>query len=77
VVPYNLWSARWDAKAKLMFCGQRWQENISTRRNNAQERRFKALVQEGYDLIGILDAEGNYTYVSTSTAILGITQKNL
>jgi PAS domain S-box-containing protein len=28
------------------------------------ERRFKALVQEGYDLIGILDAEGNYTYVS-------------
>jgi PAS domain S-box-containing protein len=38
------------------------------------ERRFKALVQEGYDLIGILDAEGNYTYVSpTSTAILGIT----
>jgi PAS domain-containing protein len=41
------------------------------------ERRFKALVQEGYDLIGILDAEGNYTYVSpTSTAILGI-KKNL
>jgi PAS domain-containing protein len=28
------------------------------------ERRFKALVQEVYDLIGILDAEGNYTYVS-------------
>jgi hypothetical protein len=36
-IAYNLWSARWDAKAKLMFCGQRWQENI-TRRNNAQER---------------------------------------
>jgi PAS domain S-box-containing protein len=52
----------------------RWQENISTRRMLKSERRFKALVQEGYDLIGILDAEGNYTYVSpTSTAILGIT----
>jgi PAS domain-containing protein len=41
------------------------------------ERRFKALVQEGYDLIGILDAEGNYTYVSPTSTILGITQKNL
>jgi PAS domain S-box-containing protein len=31
------------------------------------------LVQEGYDLIGILDAEGNYTYVSPTSTILGIT----
>jgi hypothetical protein len=56
-----------DAKAKLMFCVARDAENIFEKRNNAQERRFKALVQEGYDLIGIL--EGNYTYVSPSTAI--------
>jgi PAS domain-containing protein len=77
-IAYNLWSARWDAKAKLMFCGQRWQENIEQEEIMLKsERRFKALVQEGYDLIGILDAEGNYTYVSpTSTAILGI-KKNL
>jgi PAS domain-containing protein len=75
-IAYNLWSARWDAKAKLMFCVARdgrktfEQEEIMLK----SERRFKALVQEGYDLIGILDAEGNYTYVSpTSTAILGIT----
>jgi PAS domain S-box-containing protein len=75
-IAYNLWSARWDAKAKLMFCVARdgrktfQQEEIMLK----SERRFKALVQEGYDLIGILDAEGNYTYVSpTSTAILGIT----
>jgi PAS domain-containing protein len=68
-----------DAKAKLMFCVARdgrktfEQEEIMLK----SERRFKALVQEGYDLIGILDAEGNYTYVSpTSTAIL-VTQKNL
>jgi PAS domain S-box-containing protein len=74
-IAYNLWSARWDAKAKLMFCVARdgrktfQQEEIMLK----SERRFKALVQEGYDLIGILDAEGNYTYVSpTSTAILGI-----
>jgi hypothetical protein len=35
-------------KQNSCLCGQRWQENISTRRNNAHsERRFKALVQEG------------------------------
>lgn len=37
------------------------------------EQRFKALVQEGSDLIAILDAEGNYKYVSpTSISVLGI-----
>lgn len=37
------------------------------------EQRFKALVQDGSDLIAILDAEFNYTYVSpTSESILGI-----
>ena len=37
------------------------------------ERRFRALVQDGADLIGILDIEGNYIYVSpTSETILGI-----
>jgi PAS domain-containing protein len=55
--------------AKLMLCGQRWQETFEQEEIMLKsERRFKALVQEGYDLIGILDAEGNYTYVSpTST----------
>ncbi len=38
------------------------------------EQRFKTLVQDGLDLIGILDLEGNYMYVSpTSTTVLGIT----
>lgn len=37
------------------------------------EMRFKALVQNGSDLIAILDFEANYHYVSpTSTTILGI-----
>ncbi len=30
------------------------------------EKRFKALVQEGYDLIAIMDTTGNYTFVSES-----------
>lgn len=37
------------------------------------EQRFKALVQDGSDLIGILQPDGIYKYVSpTSTSILGI-----
>jgi len=39
----------------------------------ASERRFKALVQEGADLIAILDEQGNYQFVSESSyPILGI-----
>lgn len=39
----------------------------------ASERRFKALVQEGADLIAILDEQGNYQFVSESSSpILGI-----
>ena len=39
----------------------------------ASEQRFKALVQDGSDLIGIMDTAGNYLYVSpTSKSILGI-----
>ena len=37
------------------------------------ERRFKSLVQEGSDLIMIMDAEGNIQYISpSSNSILGI-----
>ncbi|MDQ6764016.1 MAG: PAS domain S-box protein [Bacteroidota bacterium] len=49
-----------------------------TERKNAEEKvllseqRFKSLVQNGSDLLGILDAEGNYIYVSPSSKnILG------
>lgn len=37
------------------------------------EQRFKSLVQDGADLIGILDLSGNYSYVSpTSITVLGM-----
>ncbi|MBA2611040.1 MAG: PAS domain S-box protein [Bacteroidetes bacterium] len=37
------------------------------------ERLFKALVQDGADLIGILDLEGNYKFISPSAAtIVGV-----
>lgn len=43
----------------------------------SSEKRFKSLVQDGSDLIGILDIEANYTYVSpTSIKILGISPES-
>lgn len=53
-------------------------QNVTDRRQAEEglqqsERRFKALVQDGSDLISIVDAEGNYKYVSpTSESVLGI-----
>lgn len=44
----------------------------------ASEQRFKALVQDGSDLIAIIDTEGKYKYVSpTSLRILGIKATDL
>jgi PAS domain S-box-containing protein len=74
-IAYNLWSVRWDDTTKLMYCVARdTKEKIEQEEKNSQsEQRFKALVQEGSDLIAILDAEGNYLYASpTSTSITGI-----
>lgn len=70
-----LWSANWDEKDEKMYCIARdITENKKTSIQIEQsERRFKTLVQEGSDLIAILDQDANYTYVSpTSTKILQI-----
>lgn len=57
--------------------------NDVTKRYKAEERlrfseqRFKSLVQEGSDMIAILNLQGVYQYVSpTSTAILGTPPEN-
>lgn len=74
-IVYNLWSAHWDPVSKTMYAVAR---DASEKRAIEQllvdsESRFKSLVQEGLDLIGILDGEGNYKYVSpTSKKVLGI-----
>ncbi len=42
------------------------------------EKRFKALVQEGSELIAVIDAENNYTYNSPSCeTVFGISSKEL
>ncbi len=75
-IAHNLWSARWDENTKLLYCvakdgkGKVEQDEIIVQ----SEQRFKALVQEGADMISIIDSNGKYIYTSpTTTAILGIT----
>jgi len=61
-IAYNLWSAKWDNTKRLLYCVVRdnkekyFQEELIKQ----SEQRFKALVQEGSDLISILDIQGNY-----------------
>ncbi|GGD92663.1 PAS domain S-box protein [Planktosalinus lacus] len=73
-IAYNIWSARWDESTQTMYAIAR--DGSEKRKADEvlaeREQRFKVLVQEGSDLIAILDEEGIYTYVSpTSVAILG------
>lgn len=75
-IAYNLWSARWDTNSKVFYAVARDGEAKIEQEEKMQrsELRFKVLVQEGFDLIAIFDAEANYIYVSpTSKSVLGIT----
>jgi PAS domain S-box-containing protein len=74
-IAYNLWSARWDNEAKLMYCVARdGKEKLEQEVKIQQsEQRYKALVQEGSDMVTILDIAGNYKFVSpTNQVVLGI-----
>ncbi len=79
-IAFNLWSARWDPKSKIMFCIARDAKEKIRKEELLIEsgNRFKALVQEGSDLIGILDEAGIYTYVSpTSMGLLDMEPEEL
>lgn len=68
------WSARFDAEEGLIFAVAR---NTSSQAETeklkaAVEQRFAALVQKGADMVGIMDPQGTYTYVSPNVeTILG------
>ena len=75
-IAYNIWSVKWDYTTKLMYCVARDAKEIIEQEEKIEqsEQRFKALVQEGSDMISIIDADGKYCYTTpTTTAILGIT----
>ncbi len=74
IVPIS-WSARWDADSQIMYCiARNATEKIQKKEaTSVVENRYKTLIQNGSDLIGLMDAKGNYLYVSpTSKTILGI-----
>lgn len=74
------WSIRWDNEAKIMHCIARdaTEKKLAEKQVELSEQRFKRLVQDGSDLIGILDQEANYIYVSpTSLPILGYEPEEL
>ncbi|WP_223275985.1 PAS domain S-box protein [Algoriphagus aquimarinus] len=74
-ISYNLWSVRWDNRTRLHYSVARdgWEKIEQEEELLRSEQRFKALVQEGYDLYAIIDLQGRYIYMSpSSTAIIGI-----
>ncbi len=67
-----VWSARWDKDEQIMFCVAR---DVSTMKEAEKlkmehEQRIDALLQNGADLIGIIDSEANYLYISPNVKTL-------
>lgn len=74
-IAYNLWSSRWDKRAKLYYAVARdGKEKLEQEEKLLKsEQRFKALVTGAFDLVAVLDTEGQYLFMSPSiTAISGI-----
>ncbi len=70
-----LWSSNGNTGDGIIYCVAKdiTGKKLAEQQLEQSERRFKTLVQEGSDLIGILDLEANYTYVSpTSLKVLQI-----
>ncbi|MDZ4072592.1 MAG: PAS domain S-box protein [Sediminibacterium sp.] len=60
-------------KAALVLIHDVTEQKRADAQLQLSEQRFKSLIQDGSDLIGILDITGNYSYVSpTSVSVLGI-----
>jgi PAS domain S-box-containing protein len=70
-----IWSASWHEQQQIMYCVARnASQHIQARESERADKvRFEKLVQEGSDLIAVLDESATYKYVSaTSLSILGI-----
>lgn len=74
-IAYNIWSSRWDESTKLFYSVARdgKEKREQEEKLLQSEQRFKALVTGAFDLVGVLDTNGYYLYLSPSiTAIAGI-----
>ncbi|MGB3151655.1 MAG: PAS domain S-box protein [Maribacter sp.] len=70
-----LWSINWDKDGEVLYCIARdaTQEKKAEQELLHSEKRFKTLVQEGSELIAVLDTNAVYSYVSpTSERVLQI-----
>ncbi|WP_026462023.1 PAS domain S-box protein [Adhaeribacter aquaticus] len=79
VVPIT-WSARWDAEAKAIFAIAR----DATEKKKAEEllqiseKRFRALVENQFDGVAILSAEGKPIYISPAISnLLGYLEEDV
>ncbi len=70
-----LWSINWDKNDGLLHCIAKDITKVKKAENKLfrSEKRFKTLVQEGSDLIAVLDTNAIYSYISpSSTKVLQI-----
>jgi PAS domain S-box-containing protein len=79
IVPLE-WSMKWDSKAGIAYCIGR---NIADKKDaeiklQQTNKRFRSLVQHSFEMIAIIDKEGNYQYKSDSVYhILGYKPEQL
>lgn len=64
-----IWSAHWNPSEMRIYCTVREakEKRLAERLLAESEKRFKALVHDGSDMIAILDGTANYLYVSPSS----------
>jgi PAS domain S-box-containing protein len=67
-VVHLLWSVNWSADESILYCVAKDVTEMKKAQAELKmnEQRFRMLVQEGSDLIAIVDFEGVYSYVSSN-----------
>ena len=68
------WSARWAATDELLICVGRnvTQQQQAAQQDRDQEARNQTVVEHGFDMVGLVDADGVYTYTGgTNCRIMG------
>lgn len=75
-----LWSAYWSAEDQTMFCVARDATQLiqAQKKEKEKEAFYEALVENGSDMVGVLDETGNYIFVGSATSrILGYEKEYL
>jgi PAS domain S-box-containing protein len=67
----------WGENARIVLALDITSRVQAERALKRSEQRFRSLVQEGSDLIAIVDSEGNYFYVSPTYKRLGLAPENM